>query len=86
VEKVEELVSMGQEELEVREEWVVQAILGQLRPTILTLMLRVVHILQVKRIIITILEECLGLQDQEGGMVQLSQPVEKMHKMDVINL
>jgi hypothetical protein len=86
VEKVEELVSMGQEELEVREEWVVQATLGQLRPTILTLMLRVVHILQVKRIIITILEECLGLQDQEGGMVQLSQPVEKMHRMEVINL
>lgn len=77
---------MGQEELEVREEWVVQATLGQLRPTILTLMLRVVHILQVKRIIITILEECLGLQDQEGGMVQLSQPVEKMHRMEVINL
>ncbi len=83
---MEELVSMGREELEAWEEWVVQATLGQLRPTILTLMHRVVHILQVKRIFITILVECLGPQDQEGGMAQLSQPVERTRWMEVINL
>jgi hypothetical protein len=84
--KVEELVSTVKEDLEVVEEWAVQATPGQRPPTILVLMLRVVLILHLKLIITTILVDFQGLLAQEGEMVQPSQPVERTPRMEIISL
>ena len=74
------------EDLEVWEAWVVQAIPGQQPQPILLMILKDVLKLTTKPIIIIIRVEFQGQAGLEEKMVQLIQQVEKMVRMEVINL